>query len=102
NNLIIQILSKLPVNITHPVVATVAGEKRFYTSSNHTATHLMQAALKEVLGDHVQQKGSLVNEHYLRFDFSHFSRLTDVEIKQIEVKVNEKIRANIPLDEQRS
>ncbi len=102
NDLIYQVVSELPKNISMPVKAIVDSEKRFYTSSNHTATHLMHAALKEVLGDHVQQKGSLVNDKYLRFDFSHFSKMTDEEIKQVEVIVNQKIRANIPLDEQRS
>jgi len=102
NNLIIQVVSKLPAAIDQPVVASVDAKKRFYTASNHTATHLLQAALKEILGDHVQQKGSLVNERYLRFDFSHFSRLSDEEIRRVEIRVNEKIRANIPLEEQRS
>lgn len=102
NDLIYQVVSELPKDISKAVTATVDGEKRFYTSSNHTATHLMQAALREVLGDHVEQKGSLVNDKYLRFDFSHFSKMTDEEIKQVETIVNQKIRANIALDEQRS
>lgn len=102
NDLILHIVSELPKSILDPVTAIVDTEKRFYTSSNHTATHLLQAALKEVLGDHVQQKGSLVNNKYLRFDFSHFSKMTDEEIKQVETIVNQKIRDNISLDEQRS
>lgn len=102
NDLIYQIVSELPKDISKAVTATVDSERRFYTSSNHSATHLMQAALKEVLGNHVEQKGSLVNDKYLRFDFSHFSKMTDEEIKQVETIVNQKIRENILLDEQRS
>lgn len=102
NDLIYHVVSELPAEISSPVTATVDAEKRFYTASNHTATHLMQAALKEVLGTHVQQKGSLVNDRYLRFDFSHFSKMTDEEIRKVEMIVNQKIRANIALDEQRA
>ena len=102
NDLIYHVIDKLPANISVAVTAKVNAEKRFYTSSNHTATHLMHAALKEVLGDHVEQKGSLVTPEYLRFDFSHFSKLTDEEVKKVEILVNKKIRENIALDEQRS
>lgn len=102
NDLIYHVVSELPNDVSQSVTATVDAEKRFYTASNHTATHLMQAALREVLGDHVQQKGSLVNSQYLRFDFSHFSKMTEEEIKQVEVLVNQKIRNNITLNEQRS
>ena len=77
-----------------PVFVEVNRDKRQATALNHSATHLMHAALKSVLGDHVEQKGSLVNDQHLRFDFSHFSALTDKEIKQIEDLVNSEIRAN--------
>lgn len=102
NNLIIQWVSALPGDPTARVVAKVDTQRRFYTASNHTATHLMHAALREVLGEHVAQKGSLVSPDYLRFDFSHFSKMTDEEIREVELLVNAKIRADIPLEEERS
>ncbi|TAE01044.1 MAG: alanine--tRNA ligase, partial [Bacteroidetes bacterium] len=82
--------------------AKINVEKRDLTENNHSATHLLQAALRNVLGDHVAQKGSLVNENLLRFDFSHFAKMTDQELKQIEVLVNQKVRENIPLVEYRN
>ncbi len=95
NDLIIQFIDKLPSDISLPVTASVNIENRLSTTYNHTATHLMHAALREVLGTHVAQKGSLVSPDVLRFDFSHFSKMTDAEIRQVEVIVNEKIRQNI-------
>ncbi|MBV4357105.1 alanine--tRNA ligase [Pinibacter aurantiacus] len=97
NDLIIHFAEKLPVNITAVVSAKVADEKRRKTQVHHSATHLLHAALRKVLGTHVAQKGSLVNEEHLRFDFSHFAKVTDEEIAQIEEIVNEKIRENIPV-----
>ncbi|MCX6206696.1 MAG: DHHA1 domain-containing protein, partial [Bacteroidetes bacterium] len=84
-------------NITVELTAAINIEKRLYTSYNHTATHLMHAALRQVLGKHVAQKGSLVNPENLRFDFSHFARVTDEEIREVEIIVNNKIRENIPV-----
>jgi alanyl-tRNA synthetase len=97
NDLIIHFTDKLPSDIAQTVVAKVNWERRLNTSYNHTATHLMHAALRQVLGNHVAQKGSLVNNDLLRFDFSHFAKMTDEEIRAVEVIVNEKIRANIPV-----
>ncbi len=97
NNLIIQFADKIPAQPDKPVVAKVDWERRLLTSYNHTATHLMHAALRQVLGAHVAQKGSLVSSDILRFDFSHFAKMTDEEVHQVEQIVNEKIRANIPV-----
>ncbi|MET0465798.1 MAG: alanine--tRNA ligase [Chitinophagaceae bacterium] len=97
NDLIIQFIDKLPSDISQPVIASVNTVNRLNTTYNHTATHLMHAALRQVLGTHVAQKGSLVSPDVLRFDFSHFSKMTDEEIRQVEVIVNEKIRENIPV-----
>lgn len=97
NDLIIHFVEKLPVNITAVVEARIDVTRRVRTQVHHSATHLLHAALRKVLGTHVAQKGSLVNEEYLRFDFSHFAKMTSDEIAKVEAIVNEKIRANIPV-----
>ena len=97
NDLIIHFTDKLPSDISLPVTAAVNWEDRLNITYNHSATHLMHAALRQVLGNHVAQKGSLVSADVLRFDFSHFSKMTDEEIRKVEILVNEKIRANIPV-----
>jgi alanyl-tRNA synthetase len=97
NDLIIHFTEKLPADIESEVVAKVDVEKRKNTAIHHTATHLMHAALRKVLGTHVQQKGSLVNYENLRFDFSHFSKMTSEESQKVEKLVNEKIRENVPV-----
>lgn len=97
NDLIIHFADSLVADMSLPVTAKVNWEKRIETTYNHTATHLMHAALRQVLGAHVAQKGSLVNADVLRFDFSHFSKMTDEEIRKVEEIVNEKIRENIPV-----
>lgn len=102
NDLIVHFVDRLPSKPESAFVSKVNGEKRKLSMNNHTATHLLHAALKQVLGDHVQQKGSLVNEDILRFDFSHFAKLTEEEITQVESIVNTKIRENIALSEQRN
>ncbi|MFB1012189.1 MAG: alanine--tRNA ligase [Bacteroidia bacterium] len=102
NQLSIQITEKLPANLNQHFQAKVNLEKRTDTTLNHSATHLLQAALRQVLGDHVAQKGSLVNEKHLRFDFSHFQKVEKAEIEQIENIVNGKIREAIALVEARN
>jgi alanyl-tRNA synthetase len=97
NNLIIHFTESLPANIQSHVFAKAGQHKRQSTAVHHSATHLLHAALRNVLGTHVAQKGSLVNDEYLRFDFSHFAKMSDEEIQQVEEMVNEKIRANIPV-----
>ncbi|WP_143309828.1 alanine--tRNA ligase [Chitinophaga vietnamensis] len=97
NNLTIHFADKLPANPAAPVKAVVAKDKRSNTARHHSATHLLHAALRQVLGTHVAQKGSLVNAESLRFDFSHFAKVTDEELAQIEQIVNDKIRENIPV-----
>jgi alanyl-tRNA synthetase len=97
NDLIIQFTEELPSDLMAPVIAKVDAAKRKRTEVHHTATHLLHAALRKILGDHVTQKGSLVNEEQLRFDFSHFARMTEQEVAAVEALVNEKIRENIPV-----
>jgi alanyl-tRNA synthetase len=102
NELIVHITDKLPGDLNAVFTARVDYKKRISTMNNHSATHLMHAALKKVLGTHVEQRGSLVDENRLRFDFSHFSKLTDEEIRKIEKIVNAKIRENVPIDDRRN
>jgi alanyl-tRNA synthetase len=97
NDLIVHIIDKLPNELNGTIIAKVDAPKRKSTAIHHSATHLLHAALRKVLGTHVAQKGSLVNADYLRFDFSNFSKMTDEEIASVEKMVNEKIRENIPV-----
>jgi len=97
NDLIIHFTEKLPMDQQGPVLARVDAIKRKNTAVHHTATHLLHAALRQVLGSHVSQKGSLVNSEHLRFDFSHFAKLNSGEISELERLVNAKIRENIPV-----
>ena len=102
NNLIIHFSDSLPSEMEGTFKAVVDVTKRKLTEANHSATHLLHAALRSVLGTHVQQKGSLVNNEYLRFDFSHFASMTAEEIAKVEHIVNQKVRENITLDERRN
>lgn len=102
NELIIHLAGSAPKDPTQPILLRVDSRRRRLTMNNHSATHLLHAALRKVLGKHVEQKGSLVNEQLLRFDFSHFSAVSPEEVDKVERMVNEKIRENIPLDERRN
>ena len=102
NNLPIHIAKTLPAHPEAPMMACVDVEKRATCAANHSATHLLDEALRQVLGDHVEQKGSLVTPDSLRFDFSHFQKVTDEQLREVEHRVNAKIRANVPLTEHRN
>jgi alanyl-tRNA synthetase len=102
NNLIVHLTEKLPENLSGIYHATVNKDKRNKTSINHTATHLLHHALRTVLGTHVEQKGSLVNADYLRFDFSHFAKVTEEELVKIQKHMDAAILANIDLNEERN
>lgn len=102
NNLILHFTKNLPKNIRTAAVAKVDIPKRRATERNHSVTHLLHKALREILGSHVQQKGSLVHPDYLRFDFAHFSKVESEQLREVEVRVNELIRQDDALDENRN
>jgi alanyl-tRNA synthetase len=102
NELIVHLTEKLPVDVSASFKAVVNRDVRMLSMDNHSATHLLHAALRQVLGKHVEQKGSLVNDKVLRFDFSHFAAMTPEEVQKVENIVNQKIRENISLDEKRN
>ena len=102
NNLPVHLVAKLPKDVTATFTAKINEKKRIQCECNHSATHLLHEALREVLGTHVEQKCSYVSPDSLRFDFSHFQKVTDEEIRKVEILVGEKIRANFPLEEHRN
>ena len=102
NNVTVHITRDLPKNLTDSFLASVEVDKRFKTECNHTATHLLHQALREILGTHVEQKGSAVHSDYLRFDFSHFSKMTDEELQEVESYVNSRIAGRLKFEEQRA
>lgn len=102
NNLILHFAKQLPENVNATFTAKVNTDLRTSTSKNHSATHLMHLALRTILGTHVEQKGSLVNSNYLRFDFSHFSKVSDEELRQVEASVNAQIEEQLQLVEHRN
>jgi len=102
NNLILHLAKKLPNDVNAAFIAKVDKKLREDSASNHSATHLMHLALRSILGTHVEQKGSLVNPNYLRFDFSHFAKVTDEQLKQVEDFVNQRIQEQLPLEERRN
>jgi alanyl-tRNA synthetase len=101
NNLILHFAKSLPSNVNASFIAKVNTKLRAHTAKNHSATHLMHQALRSILGTHVEQKGSLVSPKYLRFDFSHFAKVTDEELQQVEDFVNARIQEHLPLIERR-
>ena len=102
NNVAIHITKNLPKNLSDTFSAVVDSKQRFRIACNHTATHLLHQALREILGTHVEQKGSAVHSKYLRFDFSHFSKMTPDDIQEVENFVNARIEGRLPLEEQRA
>ena len=102
NNLIVHVANQLPANLDATFIAVVDAQKRTATACNHTATHLLHQALQAILGDHISQKGSMVRSGYLRFDFSHFAKLTQDELTSVEAFVNARIQEQISLEEHRN
>jgi len=102
NNQIIHITESLPKDLHEDIKVVVDVSQRQRTASNHTATHLLHQALRSILGTHVEQKGSMVHSGYLRFDFSHYSKLTQVELQAIEDFVNARIKENLTFEEERN
>ena len=102
NNLIVHVANQLPANLNATFTAVVDAQKRTATACNHTATHLLHQALQAILGDHISQKGSMVRSGYLRFDFSHFAKLTQDELTSVEAFVNARIQEQIDLEEHRN
>ena len=99
NNLIVHVSKNSPEGVGSQFEAVVSARDRNSTEKNHSATHLLHHALRAILGNHVEQKGSLVEKNYLRFDFSHFSKMSDEEIRKVELQVNAMVRRNLPLGE---